>query len=452
MTFETFLRIMRVVLFAMGRTLWWLVRHPRTFVVLLIAYWLTFTIGPVPVVIFAALIGAILWAWSVKHHESFERLVGRPFRTHWRRVTRYELGWNTRMRLVGLTRHIDRRFAVPRLGRVVAAEGIDHVMISLPPGLTPADVDEAADILAHAYRARHCRVRMRGPAAVQLDFVFTDRLAEIVEPAPLLAHPDLEYLEIGVTEDGWPWCVKLLGSHILVAGVTGSGKGSVVWSIIRRIAPAIRDRTVDVWAIDPKGGMELAPGRSLFARFAADEFEQMAELLEDAVTLMRARAVRLAGNVRVHRPAREEPLVVILIDEVANLTAYLPDRKLRERITQSLAVLLTQGRAVGVSVVAALQDPRKEVLGLRNLFPTKIALRLDERTQVDMVLGDAARELGADADRISESTPGVGYVRSDGIREPVRVRASWISDNEITRIAAMYARDDEEWTDLPRAA
>jgi S-DNA-T family DNA segregation ATPase FtsK/SpoIIIE len=50
-----------------------------------------------------------------------------------------------------------------------------------------------------------------------------------------------------------------LGSHVLVAGVTGSGRGSVVRSIIRRVAPAIRDHTVDIWAIDPKGGMELAP-------------------------------------------------------------------------------------------------------------------------------------------------------------------------------------------------
>jgi S-DNA-T family DNA segregation ATPase FtsK/SpoIIIE len=178
----------------------------------------------------------------------------------------------------------------------------------------------------------------------------------------------------------------------------------------------------------------------------------MADLLDDAVELMRARAARLAGHTRLHRPTRDEPLVVVLIDEVANLTAYLPDRKLRERITQSLAVLLTQGRAVGVSVVAALQDPRKEILGLRNLFPTKIALRLDERTQVDMVLGDAARELGADCDRISERTPGVGFVRTDGMREPVRVRASWISDSEIARIAAIYARANEEWTGLDQAA
>lgn len=178
---------MRVVLVATVRDPWWYVRHPRTFALFLVAYWLTFTIGPVPVVMIAALIGAILWAWSIKHHDSFERLTGRPWRTHWRRVTRYEFGWNTRMRLMGLVRHVDRRFAVPRISRVVAGEGIDHLAISLPAGLTPPDVDEAADELAHGYGARHCRVRMRGPSAVQLDLGFADRLAEIVEPAPRLA-------------------------------------------------------------------------------------------------------------------------------------------------------------------------------------------------------------------------------------------------------------------------
>jgi hypothetical protein len=107
---------------------------------------------------------------------------------------------------------------------------------------------------------------------------------------------------------------------------------------------------------------------------------------------------------------------------------------------------------VGVSVVAALQDPRKDVLGLRDLFPTESALRLDERTHVDMVVGDAVRELGADCDRISERTPGVGFVRTDGMREPMRVRASWISDGEIARIAAISARQAEDWTGLDEAA
>ena len=101
------------------------------------------------------------------------------------------------------------------------------------------------------------------------------------------------------------------------------------------------------------------------------------------------------GNSRHHQASVDEPLIVVVIDELANLTAYLPDRKLKDRIAHAVSLLLTQGRAVGVVVVAALQDPRKEVVTFRNLFPTKIALRLDEPAQVNMVLGDGARDQGA---------------------------------------------------------
>ncbi len=116
---------------------------------------------------------------------------------------------------------------------------------------------------------------------------------------------------------------------------------------------------------------------------------------------MQARAARFAGRQRDHTPTPEFPFVVVLVDEVAFLTAYQADRKLRERTLAALATLTTQGRAVGYCVVAALQDPRKEVLNIRNLFPDKIALRLDEPSQVDMVLGDGARDRGAFCDEIS---------------------------------------------------
>jgi len=86
-------------------------------------------------------------------------------------------------------------------------------------------------------------------------------------------------------------------------------------------------------------------------------------------------------------------------------TAYQADRKLKDRILAALATLTTQGRAVGYCVVAALQDPRKEVLNIRNLFPDKIALRLDEPAQADLVLGDGARDRGARCDEIPADRP-----------------------------------------------
>lgn len=49
-----------------------------------------------------------------------------------------------------------------------------------------------------------------------------------------------------------------------------------------------------------------------------------------------------------------------------------------------------------------------------------------------MVLGDGAREAGAKADEISELTPGVAYVRVEGTRQIARVRASYLTDHDIT--------------------
>jgi hypothetical protein len=116
--------------------------------------------------------------------------------------------------------------------------------------------------------------------------------------------------------------------------------------------------------------MELGIGRPLFARFASKDFAQMAAMLEQAATLAQNRADRLAGVTRQHVPTEAEPVIVLVIDELANLTSYLTDRHLKDRIKQALSTVLSQGRAVGVHVVAAIQDPRKDVLPFRNLFPT----------------------------------------------------------------------------------
>ena len=132
----------------------------------------------------------------------------------------------------------------------------------------------------------------------------------------------------------------------------------------------------------------------------------------------------------------------MLVDEVAFLTAYQPDKDLRERVKAALATLTTQGRAVGYCVVAALQDPRKEVMSIRNLFPDRIAMRLDEPEQVDMVLGDGARDRGATSDLISTDPAtgaGVAFVRLEADPDPVRVRAAWVSDEDIRAMAAQCA-------------
>ena len=201
------------------------------------------------------------------------------------------------------------------------------------------------------------------------------------------------------------------------------------------LSPAIRDGWVQVWALDPKGGMELGLGRGAFARFEGGSPEAMCDLLEEAVDLKTRRSLDLATHgKRVHQPSAESPHLVIVIDELATLSAFA-ERTVVRRIEHALGLLLTQGRAVGITVIAAVQDPGKDVVSWRDLFPTRIAMRLDNPIQVDMVLGDGARERGAQADHISELTPGVAYVRIEGSRDVRRVRSAYLTDEDVLALS-----------------
>ena len=125
-----------------------------------------------------------------------------------------------------------------------------------------------------------------------------------------------------------------------------------------------------------------------------------------------------------------EPLIVILIDELAALT-YVNERDLRRRIDNALGLLLSQGRAVGVSVVGAIKTPARTVLPARDLFPVRIALRLTEAEQVRP--GARPRRSGPRRSLRPDPAllPGVGYVEVDGIAEPVRVRFAYVTDDHI---------------------
>ena len=66
--------------------------------------------------------------------------------------------------------------------------------------------------------------------------------------------------------------IRLHGTHLLIAGATGAGKGSYIWGLVRAMLPAMLAGLAVVHACDPKL-MELAFGRPLFERhgtYAAD--------------------------------------------------------------------------------------------------------------------------------------------------------------------------------------
>lgn len=419
----------------LGRLLVWVVRHPGLASAGVLACALFAWLGAVGLGAgtFAGVGGVA--AWRRFHPGSFRRVVV----SRWRAMWVYRRFWQPAMHTCGLSASVNGREYLPRLQRVVSDEHADLVTVDMLSGQAPAQYEAATSQLAHTFEALRCRVTVERPGRIVLEFTHGDALSVSVPAFDAEPDPDLERLPIGRREDGAPWVHRLIGTHLLVAGATGSGKGSVVWSLIRAMGPSIRERVVQVWAIDPKGGMELNPGAGLFTRFAYADAGSMVGLLEDAVEMMRERAERLRrSGLRAHTPSAADPLVVIVVDEMAALTAYCGDRETKKRAESALQLLLSQGRAPGVLVVAAVQDPGKDVVGFRDLFPSRVALRLLEDVQVDMVLGRSARLRGAECDQIPPSMPGVGYVVMEGIREPVRVRASYVSDDDLARMVEEF--------------
>jgi DNA segregation ATPase FtsK/SpoIIIE, S-DNA-T family len=380
--------------------------------------------GPVVLVLVAA---AVLAGWRHRWPLSFARFIIAPARGRWRRW-HYQRRWAAVMTIGRLAPVYQGRLLLPVLGKVSATRYVDRVLVGIVSGQSAEDFARGAPNLAHGFAALTCQVRTARPGTLVLEFVRRDALAAIIPALPIPARSDLKALAVGRREDGLPWSIRLHGTHLLIAGATGAGKGSIIWGLIRALLPALHSGLARILAADPKV-MELAYGRAIFdiyGQYAADP-KAIVAMLEQAAKDMQARAAELAGRQRDHTPTRLYPFVIVLVDEVAFLTAYHPDKNLRERVKAALATLTTQGRGVGYCVVAALQDPRKEVMSIRNLFPDRIAMRLDEPEQVDMVLGDGARDRGASADLISSHPAvgaGVAFVRLETDPDPVRVRAA----------------------------
>ncbi len=265
---------------------------------------------------------------------------------------------------------------------------------------------------------------------------------------------ELAALEVGQILDGptRPWTLPLWipdvgGVSWLFCGVTRSGKSGLWWSIAHELAPRVRYGDVRLWGIDPKRGAELGRAEPLFTeleRCKEDDIDKRgtgaAKLLERAYVEMNHRFdVMEAAGVDVHTPTVAEPLIVIVIDELAQILT-VRTKSISNDITTTLEWLLRQGAAAGVVVVAGTQDPRVEVVKMRSYFPAKVCFRVADSGHPDLVLGAGARAKGATADEIPAAAKGMAFVFVDGDPKPVRVQVAKVDRAAVARLAVDYAR------------
>ncbi|MYW00707.1 FtsK/SpoIIIE domain-containing protein [Streptomyces sp. SID3343] len=295
---------------------------------------------------------------------------------------------------------------------------------------------DTLDELRHHWAVARVSARDAGPGLLE----WTARISDPLAPTSVISDwpvtGDLFRWNAALGEDGVP--VSLPLSHTLCVGGTGSGKGSVLWGVVNHLRPWVSMGRALLYGIDPKR-QEIRSCSEVFQQVAYRP-EDWAALLSDLVEELERRK-DLPGRDFV--VSKAQPLIMLAIDEYAALGALDTDKKRREQTSAHLLLLLSQGRSVGMFVLALVQSGLKQYASERDWFPTRIGLRLASDVETDMVLGEGASDRGAACHLIPPasqanqySTAGIGYLTVETDPAPVRVRFPYTPDQTLVDWAA----------------
>lgn len=314
--------------------------------------------------------------------------------------------------------------------------------LRVPPGLSP-DLYSATDVYASSWGVPSASSAMVAPGVVEVCLESGgDPLAEPVRWSQVPpARPDLRgSLPVALSDAGA--VVALQQAHVLVLGATGSGKGSAIWAAVRAVVPAAECGLVRLVGLDSKAS-EVRQAEQIFCDYGYSA-EDHARVFADLAALVARRGEQHTG--REFAPTSDDPLVVVVIDEITSLTSIFKDAKERNAAIADLRVVLSLGRSRGILVVAAGQDPTKESMPLRNLFPQVVALRLRDATETRVALGEAAESAGAEPHRIPVASrandyagAGIGFVQ-DETGELARVRFPYMSDDDLAALVGLLGQ------------
>jgi S-DNA-T family DNA segregation ATPase FtsK/SpoIIIE len=244
-------------------------------------------------------------------------------------------------------------------------------------------------------------------------------------------------IHLGVDERGKEIRVRLVERHLLVAGEPGAGKSVALNLIVAHAALTPDCRLV---LVDGKR-VELGLWRECADTFVGPSISEALEVLRRLQAEMDARYDELlaAGRRKITR-ASGVPVVLVVLDELPYFSATVGEAKQQKEFTTLLCDLVARGRAAGVVVVAATQRPSADILptSLRDLFGYRWAFRCSTGASSDVILGHGWATQGYTAADIDPAARGAGWLIADG-GIPSRMKAAYLSDHDVTRLAARAA-------------
>jgi hypothetical protein len=244
--------------------------------------------------------------------------------------------------------------------------------VRVPAGTSVIELENAAEVTAATMGVADIRVtRDRGNASVAaVAVIYRDALAASGPITWALAEAASwsvwDPIPVGLDEDGNVVSVSLPEHNILLGGEPGAGKSAALSLLV---GAAALDPTVTLWLFDGKR-VELAAWELSALRMVGPDLSDAINVLDYLRVEMDLRyAQLLAWGRRKVAPDDGLGLHVVVIDELALYLAS-GERKVRERLAESLRDLIARGRAAGVIVLAATQKPSSDIVptNVRDLF------------------------------------------------------------------------------------
>jgi S-DNA-T family DNA segregation ATPase FtsK/SpoIIIE len=257
-------------------------------------------------------------------------------------------------------------------------------------------------------------------------------------PAPLSMF---DPVYVAGDETGRPVCLDFADQvGIILAGEPGAGKSVGLANIVAHGAlsyPGCRLTLIDGALV------ELGIWRSCADEFVGPDINHAISVVEaQQKAITECCEMLLDTGRRKIVKADGEPVSLTVIDELAYFSATVGTKAEREKFNTTLRDCSARGRKCAYRYVIATQRPSSDIIptSLRDLFGYRWAFRCATDDSSDVVLGRGAAKAGYTAAAIADESRGVGLLRAEGKRVPRRVKAAYLDDGELRRIAAHAAQ------------
>ena len=258
------------------------------------------------------------------------------------------------------------------------------------------------------------------------------------ESVPVLPLSIWEPVHLGTDELGRRVEVTLAERNMLIGGEPGGGK-SVALQLI--VAHGALSPDCCLILVDGKR-VELGLWRDCADRFIGPSIDDAIDTMHWLQGQIDERTEWLLDHkMRKITPALDWPVYLVPIDEVAYYSATVGTPAQQREFNACNRDIVARGRAPGIISVEATQRPSADIIptSLRDLFGYRWAFRCSTEASSDTILGHGWASMGYSATEIDPQARGVSWLRAeDGI--PRRVKAAYLSDEEIIHLAAWAAQ------------